>query len=104
MKLASGAARKDPTRHLRVEQVVRYFSNTASLKQSDETNEDTVAIEEDDFSEHKLNHRHYDQFAESLPAGTKFPSIAKGLETLSRRCQERLAVSRLPYLEPIGAH
>ena len=66
---------------MRVEQVVRYFNNTAALKQSDETNEDTVAIQEDDFSEHKLNQQHYGQFAESLPAGTKFPSIAKGLET-----------------------
>ncbi len=88
-------------RHMRIEQVVRYFSTSAGAAKSQETNEDTV-MGDDDAMEVDRSHRHYDNFSERTPAGVKFPCVAKGIETLSRRRQGRLAVSRLPYLEPLG--
>ena len=46
---------------MRVEQVVKYFSNTASLKASDETNEDTVAIDDGhDADSQEANAEHYE--------------------------------------------
>ena len=50
-----------------------------------------------------LYHRHFDRFCEGTLPGTKFPSRAQGLEVLQRRRQARLGVSRLPFLEPLGA-
>ena len=49
------------------------------------------------------NHRHYDLKCEKMVPGAKFPSRAQGLEVLLRRRQARLAVSRIPFLEPLGA-
>ena len=48
------------------------------------------------------NHRHYDRKCEKMLPGTKFPSRVQGLEVLQRRRQARLAVSRIPFLEPLG--
>jgi len=67
-----------------------------------ETNEDTMETDDEEAFGIERTHRHYDDFCERTPVGTKFASAEKGLETLSRRAQSRLAVSRRPYLEPIG--
>ena len=89
-------------RHLRIEQVVRYFSSGANNARSEETNEDTIEGDDDAVGVDG-SHRHFDNFCENTAIGSKFPCVAKGLETLTRRAQSRLAVSRLPYLEPLGA-
>ena len=88
-------------RHLRIEQVVRYFGTTTSNTRGQETNEDTIEDDDEAVGVDKA-HRHFDGMCEKTAAGVKFPCVAKGLETLSRRRQGRLAVSRLPYLEPLG--
>ena len=87
---------------MRIEQCVRYYCTSSGAAQSQETNEDTAALGDDDVVEVDEGHRHYDAFSEGNPPGVKFPGVVKGIETLSRRRQGRLAVSRLPYLEPIG--
>ena len=89
-------------RHLRVEQVNRYFTPTTEEKEAP-TLEDTMEEEDDDCIEPEAHHRHYDAEAEAIPAGTTFPSTAKHVEGARRRQQARLGVSRTPFIEPIGA-
>ena len=69
---------------------------------SEHTNENTM--ENDDGAvEPDLNHRHYDEISERAPVGQRFPSCIKGLDVLQRRKQGRLAVNRIPFLEPLAA-
>ena len=49
------------------------------------------------------NHRNHDAFMEDVPAPSKFPSRAAGVETASRRKQSCLGVTRTACLQPIGA-
>ena len=49
------------------------------------------------------NHRNHDAFMEDVPAASKFPSRAAGVETASRRKQSCLGVTRTACLQPIGA-
>ena len=88
-------------RHLRIEQVVRYFSAYSNRARTEETNEDTIEGD-DDFVGAEKSHRHFDGFCEKAAVGSKFQCATKGLETLMRRAQSRLAVGRVPYLEPLG--
>ncbi len=94
--------RNEELRHLRFEQLIRYFSTAGSLSREEETIEDTVEMD-DEAVLCDQNHRHYDLKCEKMLPGTKFPSRAQGLEVLQRRRQARLAVSRIPFLEPLGA-
>jgi len=94
--------RNEELRHLRFEQLIRYFSTAGSLSREEETIEDTVEMD-DEAVMCDQNHRHYDLKCEKMVPGTKFPSRAQGLEVLQRRRQARLAVSRIPFLEPLGA-
>ena len=93
--------RSTQLRHLRLEQAVRYFSSANGLVREEPTREDTVDVADEAVAPEK-RHRHYDTFCESDNAtpGTKFPAVAQGLEVLTRRRQARLAVSRIPFLEP----
>ena len=87
--------------HLRIEQVQRYFSTASALERSEPTSENTID-NDDDAIGCDVNHRHYNRMCENTPVGTRFPSRAQGLEVLQRRRQGRLAVSRIPQLEPLG--
>ena len=93
--------RSTQLQHLRLEQAVRYFSSANGLVREEPTREDTVDVADEAVAPEK-RHRHYDTFCESDNAtpGTKFPAVAQGLEVLTRRRQARLAVSRIPFLEP----
>ena len=88
-------------RHLRIEQVNRYFA-FGDGDHASENLEDTLG-DEDDEVDPRLNHRHYDKFAQDMPPGTLMHSTAQGVPGLRRRKPGRLAVSRVPLLEPIGA-
>ena len=46
--------------------------------------------------------RRGDALAESMPPGTVLPAIAAGVDAARRRRQARLAVSRIPFIEPIA--
>lgn len=81
--------------------MVRYFSTTANLNKCEETNEDTIDPDDDAVGIDKA-HRHHDKNIEQISPGTKYPSRVKGLEMLQRRQQARLAVNRIPHLEPLG--
>jgi len=86
---------------LRIEQVQRYFSIASALERSEHTSENTVD-NDDDAVDCDIHHRHYNRNCENTPVGTRFPARAQGLETLQRRRQGRLAVSRIPHLEPLA--
>ena len=81
--------------------MVRYFSTASGQARCEQTIEDTVE-NDDEAMECDIHHRHFDAFCEATLPGVKFPSRVKGMETLQRRRQSRLAVSRTPYLEPLG--
>jgi hypothetical protein len=87
--------------HMRIEQVVRYYSTVAGSAREAEAAEDTV-VGDDAAVDIDTGHRHYDKLTETIPAGSKYPAFVKGLETLSRRHQGRLGVSRCVYWEPLG--
>lgn len=86
---------------LRVEQVQRYFSTASALERSEPTSENTID-NDDDAVGCEIHHRHHNRGCENTPVGTKFPTRTQGLENLQRRRQARLAVSRIPHLEPLA--
>ena len=89
-------------RHLRLEQFNRYFAQVGQHDTQDgPTLEDTV-VEDEDVVKTDKSHKHYDTFSEITPAGTVFPSAAIGVEASRRRKQTRLAVSRIPFIEPLA--
>ena len=88
-------------KNLRIEQVTRYFSTSAGTAREAEAVENTIA-DDDVAVDVDTGHRHHDTKMETVPVGTKFPSLVKGLETLSRRRQARLGVTRCAYSEPLG--
>ncbi len=87
--------------HLRIEQAQRYFSTASALERSEPTSENTID-NDDEAVGCDIHHRHYNRMCENTHVGTKFPARAQGLEVLQRRRQGRLAVSRIPQLEPLG--
>ena len=89
-------------RHLRLEQYNRYFAHAGDRAAVEgPTLEDTV-LEDDGAVQSEPGHRHCDAFAESILPGAVFPSIAAGVEGARRRRQARLAVSRVPFIEPLA--
>ena len=93
--------RHSDLRHLRIEQVNRYFA-FGDGENASEALEDTLG-DEDDEVEARSSHRHYDKFAQDMPSGTLMHSRAQGVPGLRRRKPGRLACSRVNFLEPIGA-
>ena len=88
--------------HLRLEQFNRYFSlagEGAVVKEA--TLEDTCEDDSDPVDA-ETHHRHYDATAEALPAGTLLAASVSNVEGARRRKQARLAVSRVPFIEPLG--
>ena len=65
------------------------------------TLEDTI-LEDDNAVQVDRTQRHYDPLAENTLPGTTFPSISPGVDGVRRRHQARLAVTRTPFMEPIG--
>ena len=94
--------RNSSLKHLRIEQVVRYFSTAAWIRRGEHTVEDTIEENQEEHAKRETNHRHYDSFAEKLTAGQKFPSRAVDCDIYQRRRQARLGVTRAPTLEPLG--
>jgi len=92
--------RHSALRHLRIEQFNRYFLTARRSGWLSETMED-LAGDEDDHVKVETAHRHYDPWAETVPAGSTYAS-ARQVEGVRKRKQARLAVSRLPFIEPIG--
>lgn len=89
-------------RHMRLEQYNRYFATTGDRDAADgPTLEDTM-LEDDAVVQSEPGHRHYDAYAEGVLPGTVYPSTGAGVEGARRRRQARLAVSRVPFLEPIA--
>ena len=89
-------------RHLRIEQYTRYFSITSERDTADNRCVEDTVFEDDDVIERELHHRHYDEFSEHQLPGSVFPSVASGVGGSRRRRQARLAVSRVPFLEPLA--
>jgi len=59
-------------------------------------------IQEDDNKVIRCpGHRHYDSYVEEVAAGTVY-SVGCGIESARRRQQSRLAVSRVPFIEPLA--
>lgn len=94
--------RNEYLRPLRLEQFNRYFtycSNEDATRGN--TLEDTVRDETDEVPPNK-HHKHYDPNAEDIMPGRSFEAIAQGIPSVRRRMQARLAVNRVPFIEPIG--
>ena len=71
-----------------------------------ESLEDMIGEDDDPEIEYKScdkNHRNYDEFMNSVGAGTRFMAAHPGVPGCRRRSDLRLGVSRLPFLEPLGA-
>ena len=93
-------------RHLRAESFNRYLyvcgdhdaGATTSM-----TAEDTLLDEDDDAPPVDTSHRNYDEIMEATRPGVYFASTAKHVPGGKRRDQLRLGVSRVPFIEPIGA-
>ena len=47
-------------------------------------------------------HRHFDERAEKIPVGKKLPGTIEHAASMRRRKNTELAVSRPPFLEPLG--
>ena len=92
-------------RQLRPEAFTRYIGvcgdnvkgATASM-----TEEDTILDEDDEAPPVDTAHRNYDELMEGTRPGTHFASTAKHVPGGRRRTQQRLGVSRTPFIEPIG--
>ena len=85
--------------HLRVEQLNRYFAATEGGAAA--TLEDTLSDDEDPPPPEE-GHRHYDEEAESLAAGSVCQSRFQGVGGWRRRQSERLGVARTPFFEMLG--
>lgn len=84
---------------LRVEQLNRYF--TLADAGAAPTLEDTLSDDEQPPPP-ETGHRHYDDRAEAIAAGTVFQSGFQGAGSWRRRKPERLGVARTPFLEMLG--
>ena len=95
--------RNESLRHLRVEQFNRFFAFAGDSEVAvGPTLEDTLADEDDEVPP-VPEHRHYDAFAQEVGPGIIFSSTISGVPGVRRRKPARLAVTRNPFLEPIGA-
>jgi len=93
--------RHDSLKHLRLEQIVRYFSTAGWIRRGEQTDENTMEHDNEDV-QGDSHHRHYDSFAEKTHPGTKFHSRCVDCDVYQRRHQARLGVCRVPYLEPLA--
>jgi hypothetical protein len=93
--------RHESLKHLRLEQIVRYFSTTGWIRRGEQTQENTIEHDDEDVLCDEY-HRHYDEFAEKTNPGTKFHSRGVDCDIYQRRRQARLGVCRVPYLEPLA--
>ncbi len=89
---------QESLRHLRIEQVCYYTAAAADAEQ--ETHENTVP--EPETSAVDRTHKNYDAFMETVKEGTVFKSSGPGLESVRRRKQSRLGVSRTGFIAPLG--
>ena len=91
-------------RHLRIEQFNRYLMLVDSERASELTSENTIDVDAgpDPYRVSDRDHRNYDPYMESVPAGTSFAFIMKGCCGARRRNDSRLGCSRVPLLEPFG--
>ena len=91
-------------RHLRLEQFNRYLymagENDTAVPY---TAEDTVADVDEDAPPVDIYHRNYDEFMEATKVSAHFLSNARHVPGCKRRAPARLGVSRVPFIEPIGA-
>jgi hypothetical protein len=88
-------------RHLRVEQVNRYFAYAGTG--DNEGGEEYLWGDANDNIAPQIDHRHYDEYAQELDIGTLMASNAAGVPGLRRRKSARLGISRVPFHEPIGS-
>ena len=70
--------------------------------QSAATLEDTLDDDAEAAAPAEAGHRHFDVFADGVPAGVNFASRMKHLPGARRRQSDRLGVSRTPFLEPLA--
>ena len=64
----------------------------------------TMEDNDEDDARHVLrDHRHYDEFMENEPVGKRYLARMTGVPSARRRHHARLGVSRVAFLEPIGA-
>ena len=65
---------------------------------------ENTAEDEEDVVERQTHHRHYDAFAEDVAPGSLFPSNRQKVGSARKRKCARLGVSRVPFIEPLGAN
>ena len=94
-------------RHLRPEAFTRYIGvcgdNVKGATSTSMTEDDTLLDEDDALPPIDTAHRNYDKRMEETAPGRYFGSTAKHVPGGRRRTQQRLGVSRVPFIEPIGA-
>jgi len=93
--------RHSALKHLRIEQLIRYFSTTSWIRRGETTQEDTIQHNDESIPCDR-RHKHFDEFAERVVCGQKFHSRAVDCDVYMRRKQSRLGVTRTPFLEPLG--
>ena len=86
-------------RHLGIEAFNRYYA-MADEKADAPTLEDTCC---DQALLPQPDHKHYDEWSETVLEGTQFKASMKHVEGARRRNQSRLAVCRTGTIEPIAA-
>ena len=84
-------------RHLRIEQYQRYLATSANAGATEDTVDDPDEVPAD------TAHRHYDEVMERTSAGQRYASLAAHVAGARRRKQSQLCVSRLPFIECLGA-
>ena len=94
--------RNTALRHLRVEQFNRHLAMSGEAGPVQHGVDDTVQIDAAADSVDTA-HRNYDERMEETPEGTRFLASVKHVPGCRRRRQSCLGVSRLPFIEPIGA-
>ena len=93
--------RHDSLKHLRIEQIVRYYSTVGWMRRGEQTEENTMEYDDEDV-QCDTHHRHFDAFSEKTRPGHKFISRAVDCDVYQRRKQARLGVCRTPFLEPLA--
>ena len=98
--------RNTQLRHLRIEQFNRYLVLVDNGFAGQETMEDTICEDNDPENPFKVVdkfHRNWDRAMDGTDAGTIFKATQPGVPGCRRRSDARLGVSRLAFLEPVGA-
>ena len=93
-------------RHLRPEAFTRYLGvcgDNVKGATTSTTEDDTLLDEDDKAPPIDTAHRNYDKYMEETAPGSYFGSTAKHVPGCRRRIQQRLGVSRVPFIEPMGS-